>query len=82
MVAWIDKNKWWFPIAIVVIVVLVAIGCSIKWTADNEKETKETLSFCQENGYLGTDWVYDERVCYGYVEGNQLIVVPVDELKE
>ena len=77
------KNIDWGNVAIVVIV-LAAICAFIFLTGIVISESMAEaarIKSCQDAGYVGS-WLIDGvYFCYGYVEGNQLITKPFDDLE-
>lgn len=65
-------REWWWAIVVLFIVVLVAI-----WSRQATMEQQKQVRICQDAGYIGLSHVVGDPICYGYVEGNQLIVKPL-----
>lgn len=70
----------WFPIVLALLVVIIVALVAIDITKQNRQKA-EWLSFCQEADYIGMQCIDQHPVCYGYIKGNQLVTVPIADLK-
>ena len=62
-------REWWWIIAVLFIAILTII-----WSRQVLIEQQRQISICQDAGYISLGYVVGNPLCYGYIEGNQLIV--------
>jgi hypothetical protein len=43
--------------------------------------SKQRTQLCKDAGYLDVGFVNNAYVCYGYVEGNQMVVESIEQVK-
>lgn len=69
---------WWVLLVVLLAAILLIGGVVLDATIQVREE-----NICKAAGYVGRNVLLDGTViCYGYVEGNQLIVIEIDTVKE
>lgn len=72
---WIDEN---FESLLIISVILLLIAIGV-YLVLGEKQDNQ---MCRDAGYIGQAVIGNQVVCYGYVESNRLVVVPIADLKD
>lgn len=69
-------SEWW--VLIMIALAILAVGLAILWGFAVENRD---YAICVDAGYVGKDTLDGRAICYGYVEGNQMIVVDFERVR-